>query len=119
MMPGALAAAMVLMLNYAALVMLALAMNRHHQQVFEYKPGPYRVRALRGVAALLLGLSATLGATVWGFSVGVFGVWGGCLSMAACAVVFSLPYVPQLVVRTTLAAPLVLVLWFWLGRHAG
>lgn len=98
-------------LAYAGLVSLSLAMSRHHEQVLGQRGSAMRLRQLRIGGWLLIALSSWPCVAVWGWSIGLFGVWGGALSLAAFVYVFALPYAPKLTAGIALASPLAAVAW--------
>lgn len=73
---------------------LALAMDRHHRQLWHALPAAWLRRLLRGAGTLAL--AAALAACVAGFGRGTGWVaWFGLLSAAAIAVVLPLAYWPR------------------------
>jgi hypothetical protein len=81
-------------LGFAGFSALALAMNRHHQQVLKRAPSTAHARGLRATGWILLSLSLVCCVMGWGASVGPV-VWFGLLSADAIAVVLLLTYLAQ------------------------
>ncbi len=106
-------AALSLALACAALALLSLAMNRHHEQAFSRRPQLLRVRGFRsaGVLSLVTSLVAAIAAQGWGTGPVL---WLGLLSVAALLVVLLLPYrpraVPRLAVFSLASAPVLLLM---------
>jgi hypothetical protein len=83
-----------LYLSYAALAALALAMDRHHRQVFGAAPSPGRAAGLRVAGALLL----VLAPVPWTAEAGAMGfvAWLFCaLPCAGVALVLLLAWRPR------------------------
>lgn len=83
-----------LALGHAALVCLALAMERHQVQAVGRQLGLSATRQLRGLGWALLLASAVPAVQGWGMSVGL-SLWMGTISLGAvaCGLLFS--YVPR------------------------
>ncbi len=93
-----------LALCYAGMAALALAMDRHHEQVTGQGdvPGPRR-QALRWGGGLLLALALAACAAAWGLTVGLV-AWCGFLTAGGLAVAWLLPYAPRQAAVAALAA---------------
>lgn len=79
-------------LAYAGLAGLALAMDRHHRQVWRRGASPPRRMALRLAGAASLGGSLAASAVPAGWGVGIV-LWLGLLTAAALGVAMLLAYV--------------------------
>lgn len=96
-----------LMLSFSGMAGLALAMDRHHEQVTgsaEVPRTPRRVLRWAGSLLLALSLAACIGA--WGATVGLT-AWCGCLTAGGLLVGVLLTYCPRLVVGVSAATVLV------------
>lgn len=71
-------------------VALALAMPRHHEQLFRGKASFRWQSACRLLALLLLGLSLALAGTAWDNAVIAASAWLGMATLAAFAVAMAL-----------------------------
>lgn len=78
--------AFVLLINLLAFSSLALAMERHHQDILRKRPSQSRRRLLRIIGWSGLVLSYPLTIAAWGAAVGSV-VWFGLLSLPAAIVV--------------------------------
>lgn len=94
--------AFALALAYAGLLLLSLAMDRHHRDVLGRAPKPVRRGVLRWSGAGLVTLSAWPCLDAWGGSVGSVG-WCGVLTAAGLSLVLLLAYAPH---PSRLLAPL-------------
>ncbi len=97
-----------LALAFAGMAGLALAMDRHHEQVTgraEVVPHTRR-RVLRWVGSLLLALSLAACIGAWGATVGVT-AWCGFLTAGGLLVGVLLTYAPRLAPRVSAATVLV------------
>ncbi|WP_211165797.1 DUF3325 domain-containing protein [Azoarcus sp. TTM-91] len=83
-----------LLLCYAGMTALCLAMDRHHNQVLRRAPAASARQGFRWAGWLLLALAVVPCAWAWGLSIGVI-AWFGFLSAGALALVFMLPYGPR------------------------
>ena len=81
-------------LAYAAMALLALAMERHQEQFVGRALAPQQVRLLRAGGWLLLALALWPALAAWGTQVGIAG-WLGVLSFAALAIGLQLSYAPR------------------------
>ncbi len=99
-------------LAYLGMIGLALAMDRHHRQMFPGRHLPStRVRyAIRFASWGLLGLSAWACAHAWGAAVGAV-AWFGVLMAAALLLVCLLPYAPRWICWSAAAVLILLGLW--------
>lgn len=99
-------------LAYAGLLLLSLAMDRHHRDVVGRAPKPLRRRMLRWGGAGLVALSAWPCLDAWGGPIGTVG-WCGVLSGAGLGLILLLAYAPR---PARLLAPLppLLLLAAWL-----
>ena len=91
---AALAPLMALLLSLAGFVALALAMERHHRQVWQRAPSRKQSLLLR--CAGVIGLGAALAACVAhaGWATGTV-IWLGLMTVAALAVALVLSYRPR------------------------
>ncbi|QVQ28548.1 DUF3325 domain-containing protein [Achromobacter deleyi] len=85
---------MALLLTYAGMACLSLAMPRHYDQVWGRDPGAGHTRVLRGAGVLLLGLAILPCVGLWGNTVGVV-AWLGWLSAGALLWVGMLSWAPR------------------------
>lgn len=92
-----------LLLEFCGLALLALKMERHHEQVFGDRPAIAPPLALAGAGWLLLGLAAMPPVARYGASIGL-AVWVGELSIAAVAVLLLHAYAPRWVAPLLAAA---------------
>ncbi len=92
-----------LALEFCGLTLLALAMERHREQVFghRFKPVVSMVPATAGW--MLLALSMMPPVARHGVSIGL-SVWAGELTVVAAAVLLLLTYVPRLIPSLLAAA---------------
>ncbi|MEN2991529.1 DUF3325 domain-containing protein [Tistrella sp. BH-R2-4] len=93
---------------WAGFLALALAMDRHHDQILggRPRPGRRRVFTLAGWCLLICaGAGAVLG---WGWSIGLAALWG-VLSLAGGALVLALSHAPRHIPRITMA--LIATIW--------
>ncbi|MDZ4315335.1 MAG: DUF3325 domain-containing protein [Azonexus sp.] len=97
-------------LAYLGMTGLALAMDRHHRQMFPGRHLPStRVRyAIRFTSWGLLGLSAWACAHAWGTAVGAV-AWFGVLMVVALLLVCLQPYAPRWIRWGAAAAVLILL----------
>lgn len=94
-MTGLLAGALVFALTLAGFAALALAIDRHHQQVCGRAALRRRRRAaLRAAGVLGLGLALAGSVALAGAATGIV-LWTGLLSAAALALILVLSYRPQ------------------------
>nr|WP_315429709.1 DUF3325 domain-containing protein [uncultured Albidiferax sp.] len=91
------ASALALLLAYAGMAGLCLAMDRHHAQVWGRDALPATRRTLQILGTVLLALALWPCVQAWGATVGVV-VWLGCVSAGALLLVGLLPYAPRLAV---------------------
>jgi hypothetical protein len=82
-----------LIMSVAGLAGLALAMSRHHSDVFGTAPTRRR-KVLRLAGWGLLALSLWPCLVAWGLSIGLV-TWAGMLTPGTLAVVLALTYWPQ------------------------
>ena len=101
MIPAAIIASFAL--SYAGLSGLCLAMERHHQQVLQWRGSALWARGLRTFGWVLLSLSLVCCMAGWGASVGLV-AWFGILSAAALLIVLLLPYAPRAIARGAVSA---------------
>jgi len=87
-----------LILAIAGFAGLALAMSRHHRDVFGTPPTDRRRRRLRIAGWGLLALSLWPCLTAWGLVIGLV-AWAGVLTLGALAVVLALTGRPPRRVR--------------------
>jgi len=92
-------------LAYLGMTGLALAMDRHHRQMFpsRHLPSTRARYAMRFASWGLLGLSAWACAHAWGAAVGAV-AWFGVLMVAVLLLVWLLPYAPRWAGRLALLA---------------
>ena len=84
-----------LALAYAGLTGLCLAMERHHEQVFQTRRiPPWRGRLLRAAGWLLLAASLVAAVSDTGWALGIV-LWAGSLTAAALLLTVLLPYSPR------------------------
>jgi len=83
-----------LLLSYAGMTGLSLAMKRHHDQVWRRKRAVWETPALRLIGTSLLVLALALSVREWGGSVGVV-VWLGLVSAGALLVAWLLAFRPR------------------------
>jgi hypothetical protein len=95
-----------LLLCYAGMAALCLAMDRHHAQVWGRDAAPAMRWGLRSIGCLLLAAAAVPCVYGWGASVGAV-VWLGFLSAGALLVVGGLSFAPRWAAVAALAAGLV------------
>lgn len=88
------AAYLALLTCYSGLLGLCLAIDRHHVQILQGKPGWPRRQLLRLSGWTLLGVALWLCSLTWGWAIGPV-AWCGLLSAAALALVFLLAYAPR------------------------
>lgn len=89
-------------LAYPGFLLLALAMDRHHRDLFRHAPDRMRRRHFQLGGWALLGLSLLPCLALWGGAIG-WVAWLGVLSVAAWGLVFLLTYAPRTAI---LLAPL-------------
>lgn len=94
-----------LLLSYAGMAGLCLAMDRHHAQVWGHDATPAACSGLRLAGWLLLAAALLPCVWGWGGSVGTV-VWLGFLSAGALGVVGVLSYAPRWAAGGALAAGL-------------
>ena len=95
-----------LTLSFSGMAGLALAMDRHHEQVTGRAEVPRtQRRVLRWVGSLLLALSLAACIGAWGATVGVT-AWCGLLTAGGLLVGVLLTYAPRLAVRVSAATVL-------------
>ncbi|NUB10470.1 DUF3325 domain-containing protein [Azospirillum sp. Vi22] len=87
---------------YAGLLALALAMDRHHEQVLARRPSARISRLLGWAGWLGLVLSLPPAVMAWGWAIGI-PAWLGLLTVAAAALVL-LPHAPRAALRLGPAA---------------
>lgn len=92
-----------LCIAYAGLLALALAMDRHHEQVFARRPSAGTGRLLRWAGWMTLGLSLPPAVMTWGWAIGL-PAWLGLLTLATAALVLLLPHAPRAALRLGPAA---------------
>ena len=95
--------AMALSLAYAGFASLALAMRRHHRQIWKRDPSIGLQLAFRASGAALLGLAFAACVVDDGWLVGSV-MWFAVLSCSALIFDFALPYAPRSAVVASLAA---------------
>ena len=95
--------ALALSLAYAGFASLALAMRRHHRQVWKRDPSFGLQFAFRAAGAALLGLAFAACVVDDGWLVGPV-MWFAVLSCSALAFDFVLPYAPRAAAVASLAA---------------
>ncbi|MBK1673677.1 hypothetical protein CKO35_10225 [Ectothiorhodospira shaposhnikovii] len=95
--------AFALFFSYSGLVALALAMDRHHRQIWQRPPSPRARRLLNMVGMTGLGVSFALSVAHAGWSVGP-ALWLGLLSLTALVIVLLLSYRPRYLVPSSLLA---------------
>ena len=83
-----------LLLSYAGMTGLSLAMKRHHDQVWRRQRAVWETPALRLIGTSLLVLALALSVREWGGSVGVV-VWLGLVSAGALLVAWLLAFRPR------------------------
>lgn len=83
-----------LALAFSGFVGLSLAMARHHEQVFGYRPARRRALLLRWGGWLLLALAVAPCIAALGPSVGL-AAWAALLTVAAALLMVMLSYTPQ------------------------
>ncbi|PNQ96905.1 DUF3325 domain-containing protein [Azospirillum argentinense] len=88
---------------YAGLLALALALDRHHEQVFARRPSARTSRLLVWAGWLGLALSLPPAVMAWGWGIGI-PAWLGLLTVAAAALVLLLPHAPRAALRLGPAA---------------
>jgi Protein of unknown function (DUF3325) len=93
-------------LCYAGLGGLSLAMDRHHERVFQKQASAKTYRKLRGAGWLFLGLSGAVCVLLWGASVGAV-VWLGILSATALPIILLLHYAPRVVAHSALTSAII------------
>ncbi|MFT4046516.1 MAG: DUF3325 domain-containing protein [Solimonas sp.] len=92
-----------LLLSYAGMAALCLAMDRHHRQLRQHAtPSWWRPLLRIGGAANLLAALA-LCVRHWGTSIGLV-AWFGLLSAGGLALIFLLPYAPRVTAALAVAA---------------
>lgn len=94
-----------LLLSYAGMAGLCLAMDRHHAQVWGRDATAAARWGLRVVGGALLAAAVLPCVGGWGGSVGSV-VWLGFLSVGALLVVVGLSYAPRVAARAAVAAGL-------------
>lgn len=106
-------------LALAGMAALALAIDRHHEQLTGARAQPRRRAALlQLLGVLLLAAAAVPCVQAWGASVGPL-AWLGCLSAGALAVAWGLSWAPRgLAALALVAAPAALAAWLWCGGWA-
>jgi hypothetical protein len=105
-----------LTLAYAGFTALALAMHRHHEEVFGSRRIPaLRRRGLRVAGWALLAASFPAAVAGWGWTMGPV-LWCGLLTAAAAPLVLLLPVAPRLAAGLATAAPVVALLGVIAGR---
>ncbi|MDX3895866.1 MULTISPECIES: DUF3325 domain-containing protein [Pusillimonas] len=85
-----------LALEFCGLTLLALAMERHHEQVFGDRPARVGPAVLKAAGWLLLILATLPPIARYGPSIGL-AVWVGELTIAALAVMLLHTYSPRLI----------------------
>lgn len=96
-----------LMLSFSGMAGLALAMDRHHEQVTGRGEVLSAQRlVLRGLGCFLLALALIACTGAWGATVGLT-AWCGCLTAGGLLVGALLTYCPRLALRALAAAVLV------------
>jgi hypothetical protein len=94
-------------LIYAGCTALALAMNRHFQQVLPHRKAAVKTPlVLRSLGWLLLLAGTAYCIRISGVAVGLVAMFG-LVSAAAALLAILLPYAPRLAVSIAVAAPLV------------
>lgn len=88
---------------YAGLLALALAMDRHHEQVFARRPSQQPAGSGGGAGWLGLALSLPPAVTAWGWAIGI-PAWLGLLTVAAAALLLLLSHAPRAALRLGPAA---------------
>lgn len=85
-----------LALCYAGMTGLALALDRHHRQVYACDAPPRRRMRLRVAGALMLALGMLPCVVLWGPGAGLV-AWVGMLTIGALLPAMLLPYWPRMV----------------------
>jgi hypothetical protein len=102
-----------LLLAYAGMVGLALAMVKHYRQVWHRDPAPGARRLFRALGSACLAGALTLCVNASGGSIGTV-TWFGLVFVSALSLVFLLAYVARaaaLLALASLVISLVAVLW--------
>ena len=84
-------------LAYAGFAALALAMERHFEDLFDRAIGPAHQRPLRIAGWSALGLSLWLSGITYGWSYGLV-EWIGMLAIAGLVLIWALTYRPALAI---------------------
>ncbi|MDQ2106460.1 DUF3325 domain-containing protein [Azospirillum isscasi] len=92
-----------LCIAYAGFLALALAMDRHHEQILARRPSARASRLLGWVGWAVLALSLPPAIVAWGWAIGL-PAWLGLLTVAAAALALLLPYAPRAALRLGPAA---------------
>ena len=92
-----------LCIAYAGFLALALAMDRHHEQIFARRPSARTSRLLGWAGWLVLGLSLPPAVMAWGWAIGL-PAWLGLLTLAAAVLLLLLPHAPRAALRLGPAA---------------
>ncbi|WP_372006338.1 DUF3325 domain-containing protein [Tistrella mobilis] len=95
-------------LAWAGFLGLALAMDRHHDQVLGGRPSVLRRRLAMLTGWALLGLATAAAVAGWGWSIGLAALWG-VLGLAGGGLVLGLAYAPRRL--PALTAVLALTMW--------
>lgn len=90
-------------LAHTGLSALCLAMDRHSQQVMNFRGSAGWSRTLRALGWVLLALACVYCVIGWGASIGFVALLG-MLSLSALIIVLLLTYVPRVVFRGALAS---------------
>ncbi|MGE4322967.1 MAG: DUF3325 domain-containing protein [Sphingobium sp.] len=98
-----------LALSFLAFVAFALAMDRHHGQILDGRPGARFRRSMRLAGAALLCLSAAACVAAYGWSIGLTW-WIGILTAAAMPLLLLLTYRPRAIVPMAMACPVIALL---------
>ena len=92
-----------LCIAYAGFLALALAMDRHHEQIFARRPSARTSRLLGWAGWLVLGLSLPPAVMAWGWAIGL-PAWLGLLTLAAAVLLRLRPHAPRAALRRGPAA---------------
>ncbi|AFK53144.1 DUF3325 domain-containing protein [Tistrella mobilis] len=95
-------------LAWAGFLGLALAMDRHHDQVLGGRPSVLRRRIATLAGWGLLGLATAASIAGWGWSIGLAALWG-VLGLSGGGLVLGLSYAPRRL--PALTAVLALTMW--------
>lgn len=101
-------------LALAGMSALAVAMDRHYEQLTGARTLPrHRAAWLQLLGVLLLAAAIVPCVQTWGGSVGPL-AWLGCMSAGALAVAWGLSWAPRgLACVAVVAAPVALFVWFY------